>query len=165
MKNKDLICYRSLVINVRRVRHVGRWRIIRSILLGLPFFLFEPVGLGELRSFWWFFWIFPQGVGLRRVSFIGPQVCEGDVACLDLLSRFPSHEMWIADYLHALSFLYSLGLFCISGSDASGYWSCVFKLEAAIALMVVLMEKYDGFGSGIVDADLLCCLHNPSGTS
>ncbi len=95
----------------------------------------------------------------------GAEVSEGDVASLDLLPGLPSQEVRIRDYLHSFLLTDALHPVQVSSPHPSSNRSRVFNLKAPVTFMLVLMEKDDGLGRGIVDADLLGSLGLRSLTS
>lgn len=82
-----------------------------------------------------------------------PEVRERDVSSLELLSRLPLHEVRVREHLDGLMVLLWQN-FPVVGSEGDCHGCGVLKLEAAVALVVVLVEEDDGLGCGIVDADL-----------
>jgi hypothetical protein len=95
----------------------------------------------------------------------GAEVGERDIAGLELLPRLPPQEVRIGHHLHSFALTNSLEPFQVSGPQSGGHGSSFLKLEAPVALMLMFVEKDDGLGRGIVDADLLRCLRTPSLTS
>jgi len=145
----------SLVTDIRRV-----WFSIRKRFLPIRtwFILFLSLHSFAAWWLWWFFWIFPKGMQLRRLFFASPQICQWDIARLDLFPWLPSQEMWVRYDFDTVRFTKSIRSFHTNGPRTICHRCSVFKLEASIAFVFVLMEKDDGFSCGIVDAGLLRCL-------